>query len=279
MSRRRLFASSAAAGRRRRRSARGARAVARRALPLPQPRPAARAARRRPAGPPDARGEGLAADRARGAGRAPRHPAVPVVGRGAARRGAHGPRHRVPAGDRPGGHLGRRADAARRDGDLRRGAGHEQRLAGARQARPLPGPRLLVAEHQHLPRPALGPRPGDLRRGPVPHRRHRHRVRARHAGQRPAVPEDGRHRQALRGPQRTRVAAPRLRRAGERDRPARDLPAGLPRAGGRRQGRVGDVRLQRRSAASPPAAATSCSARCCAASGASRATSSPTAAR
>ncbi len=35
----------------------------------------------------------------------------------------------------------------------------------------LPGPDLLVAQHQHLPRSALGPRAGDLRRGSVPHRR------------------------------------------------------------------------------------------------------------
>ena len=35
----------------------------------------------------------------------------------------------------------------------------------------LPGPDVLVAQHQHLPGPALGARPGDLRRGPVPDRR------------------------------------------------------------------------------------------------------------
>ena len=38
-------------------------------------------------------------------------------------------------------------------------------VGGARQAEPLPGPRLLVAQHQHRPRPALGPRAGNLRRG------------------------------------------------------------------------------------------------------------------
>ena len=41
---------------------------------------------------------------------------------------------------------------------------------------------LLGAQRQHLPRSALGARPGDLRRGSVPHRPHGRRVRARHAG-------------------------------------------------------------------------------------------------
>ncbi len=35
----------------------------------------------------------------------------------------------------------------------------------------------LVAQHQHLPRSALGPGPGDLWRGPVPHLAHRHGLR------------------------------------------------------------------------------------------------------
>ena len=52
--------------------------------------------------------------------------------------------------------------------DEARAKHHEFARRGERQA--LPGPHLLVAQHQHLPRSALGPRPGDLRRGPVPHR-------------------------------------------------------------------------------------------------------------
>ena len=97
----------------------------------------------------------------------------------------------------------------------------------ARQAEPLPGPRVLVAEHQHLPRPALGPRAGDLRRRPVPHGRDRHRVRQGHAGRRPALPEDGRDGEALRGPQRPRAAAPRVRRAASSEIDLREtyLPA------------------------------------------------------
>jgi hypothetical protein len=38
----------------------------------------------------------------------------------------------------------------------------------AGQPRDLPRADLLVAEHQHLPRSALGPGPGNLRRMPVP---------------------------------------------------------------------------------------------------------------
>ena len=167
-----------------------------------------------------------------------------MVGRGAARRRPDRPGHGVPAGDRARRGLGHRPDAASRHRDLGRGPGHEQHVARARQAQPLPGPRLLVAQHQHLPRPALGPRAGDLRRGPVPHGRHRHRVREGHAGPGPAVPEDGRDRQALRGAQRAGVAPAHLRRASERDRPARDLPPGLPGPGREREGGVGDVLLQ-----------------------------------
>ena len=56
------------------------------------------------------------------------------------------------------------------DGDLRRGAREAPRVPAARQPAALPGAHLLVAEHQHLPRSALGARAGDVRRGSVPHR-------------------------------------------------------------------------------------------------------------
>ena len=69
--------------------------------------------------------------------------------------------------------------------DEARAKHHE--FARPRRARPLPGPDVLVAQHQHLPRPALGPRAGDLRRGSVPHRAHGRRVRAGAAGRRPAA--------------------------------------------------------------------------------------------
>ena len=62
-------------------------------------------------------------------------------------------------------------DARGRDGHLRRRRAPSITSSAPRTARALPGPHVLVAEHQHLPRSALGPRPGDLRRGSVPDRR------------------------------------------------------------------------------------------------------------
>ncbi len=106
------------------------------------------------------------------------------------------------------------------------------------------GADLLVAQRQPVPGPALGPRPGDVRRGPVPRRPAGDPVRARPPGRRPEVPEDGLHAQALRGAQRPRAAAPPVQRAAVRARPARELPAAVPgrdRDGGRG---IGDVRLQ-----------------------------------
>ncbi len=55
---------------------------------------------------------------------------------------------------------------------LRRGPRQVQRVRPPRQARHLPGPDLLDAEHQPVPRSALGPRHGDLRRRSVPDRPH-----------------------------------------------------------------------------------------------------------
>ena len=72
----------------------------------------------------------------------------------------------------------------------------------------VPGPHLLGAQHQHLPRPALGPRPGDLRRRPVPDGAHGRGVHRGLQGT-TRVPEDRRHRQALRRPQRAGVRATR----------------------------------------------------------------------
>ena len=46
-----------------------------------------------------------------------------------------------------------------------------------------PQPVLLVPEHQHLPRPALGTRPGDPGRGPVPDLGHRPPDRPGHAAE------------------------------------------------------------------------------------------------
>ena len=163
--------------------------------------------------------------------------------------------------------------------DEARAKHHEFERRGLRGA--LPGPDVLVAEHQHLPRSALGPRPGDLRRGSLPHRAHGRRVRHGAAGRRSAatckVDRDG---QALRRAQRTRGGPPPLRRAPERARSLRDLPARLPRARAGRRTSTSVMGAYNRvngesASASPrllqrhPAQAT----------GASRATSSPTATR
>ena len=139
-------------------------------------------------------------------------PGLRVVERVPARRRPRGRRDGVPAGDRARRHLRRAAAARGRRRDLRRGAREAPRVRAARPARALSGPDVLVAQHQHLPRPALGPRPGDLRRGPVPDRPHGRRVRHRPAGRRPALPEGRRDRQALRRAQRTRGRSPPLRR-------------------------------------------------------------------
>ena len=58
-------------------------------------------------------------------------------------------------------------------------------------------PRLLVAQHQHLPRPTLGTRPGNLRRRSVPHGSYGRRFRYRHAGRRSQILSRHRHTQTL----------------------------------------------------------------------------------
>ena len=90
---------------------------------------------------------------------------------GAARRRARRPRHGVSAGHRPRRDVGRQPRSSASPpsiSDEARAKYHE--YIRQQQPRPLPGAHVLVAEHQHLPRSALGPRPGDLRRGSVPHR-------------------------------------------------------------------------------------------------------------
>ena len=66
------------------------------------------------------------------------------------------------------------APAAPRDG-RRDGARGPRQVQPGRAGRPRRAhdgrADVLLAEHQHLPRPALGPRAGDLRRGSLPGRR------------------------------------------------------------------------------------------------------------
>ena len=68
-----------------------------------------------------------------------------------------------------------------------RGARQVQPGAARRQSPHLLRPDLLVAQHQHLSRSALGPRPGDLRRRPVPDRPHGRRFHRRRAGPRSRI--------------------------------------------------------------------------------------------
>ena len=79
-------------------------------------------------------------------------------------------RHRVSPGHRPGGDV---------ESELIHESpppsptkpGQASRRSAQGQSRAVLRPHLLVAEHQHLPRSALGTRPGDLWRGSVSHRR------------------------------------------------------------------------------------------------------------
>ena len=136
---------------------------------------------------------------------APQHSGLRLVERSPARRGARRAGHRLSAGHRPGRHLRYRPDAPHRRRHLHRSPRQVQRGHSQRQSRPLFRPHLLVAQHQHLSRSALGPRPGDLRRRSVPHRPHGRRLHPGNAGRRSALLQGDRHRQALRRAQRTRV--------------------------------------------------------------------------
>ena len=84
----------------------------------------------------------------------------------------------------------------------------QQPPAAGGAARPQRRAGFLGAQHQHLPRPALGTRPGNLRRGPVPHRAHGRGIRPGHAGRRSEVFQDHLHPQALRRAQRSRTHPP-----------------------------------------------------------------------
>ena len=208
--------------------------------------PARRRARERPRRPHDARGEGVPDGQPHA-----RHPAAgrarvqPVVG-GAARRRRRRLRDGVPAGDRALRHLRRalaRADGGR---DRARGARQVQPGREGRPRRPHDGRAdVLLAQHQHLPRPALGPRAGDLRRGSLPRGSARRRVHQGHAGRRPGSPRRHGHREALRGALRPGAPAPRLRREGVGARHRGHVPPRLPRGGRRGQGEVRHVRVQR----------------------------------
>ena len=129
---------------------------------------------------------------------------------------------------------------------LHRGPRQIQRGHAREPPRAVLRPHLLGAQHQHLSRSALGPRPGNLRRRSLPHRPHGRRLRHRHAGRRSritsSVVSTPKHFAVHSGPERTRhsfnvdVSTARSRR---------HLPARVPRRRHRGARAVGDVRLQR----------------------------------
>ena len=88
-------------------------------------------------------------------------------------------------------------------------------IAGRRSAdhEHLSGPHLLVAQHQYLPRSALGPRPGNLWRRSFPDRRDGQGLCHRHAGRRSEISARRRHAQAFCRALRARTDAPFRRRA------------------------------------------------------------------
>ena len=117
--------------------------------------------------------------------------------------------------------------------------------AGKRRGHPPRAGRsgFLVSQHQYFPRSALGPGPGNLRRGSLPHRTARHGLCPRLAGRRSEVLQGYLHAQALRRAQRPRTVAPHHRREDFPARRGRHLSAGVPAGHRGRQGGFGDVRL------------------------------------
>ena len=106
--------------------------------------------------------------------------------------------------------------------------------------------RHLVAQHQHLPRSALGPGAGDLWRGPVPDRADRRRLRQRHPGRQSRSARRRRDTEAFRGPQRAGTEPACRQHLSVAARPGGHLPARVPRRHRRGQGGVDHVRLQPR---------------------------------
>ena len=100
-----------------------------------------------------------------------------------------------------------------------------------RRLRLVSRPHRLVAQHQHLPRSALGARAGDLWRGSLSHLAHGRRLHPRPAGRRSPLFQDDRHLQAFRGAQRPRIEPAPRGRPSQPARPRGHLSPGLPRDG------------------------------------------------
>ena len=163
---------------------------------------------------------------------------------------------------------------------LRRGARQVQRRHRATATTSIYlRPHLLVAQHQYLPRSALGTRAGDLRRRSLPDRPAWRRLHQGHAGRRSALPQGRRDRQALRRPQRPRSRCGTLRRRVER-RTTCTIPICPRFEAAVREGKADSVMCAYNRVNGVPACANRPAARTsCASSGASTATWSPTAAR
>ena len=168
-----------------------------------------------------------------------------MVERGPPRRGPQRLRHRLPHHDGYGCIVGRPAAPPSVHSRKRRSPCQGTAGQTLRQHQALPEPLVLDAEHQHLPRPALGTWTGDLRRRPLSDIEDGTRRRPWPAGlllRRQAaqqVQEAAGLRQALRRPQRAGVEPPYLQHRGPaRARPLGNLPASLQVAGaGGRRGR------------------------------------------
>lgn len=183
--------------------------------PVPRPVAAGGAAGGRPAGPAHLAGEAGPAAPVAGGDPAAGHPVPQERHRGAARRRLvqrperrlepeAGERDRVPAGRRPGQHVGP-------------GAGEEGRLGRRRRGARLPrdrpdalGAAGLGAGGRPAARPAGGPQRGGLLRGPAADRRHGHRLRQGTPGRRPVLPEDRAGAEALPGLQQRGGPEPHL---------------------------------------------------------------------
>ena len=184
-----------------------------------------------------ARRAGVAGDSAAG------HSRLRLLERSAARRGSRGRGDGVSAGYRPGGELGHGHDASRGGYDFHGGSREVQPGDARQRPQPLSRADVLVAEHQHLSRSALGPRAGNLRRRSVSYRAHGCGLHQRHAGRRSALLQSDRDRQAFRGTQRAGVHPASGGRQGQYPRFGGDLSAGVPRGRRGRQSGFGDVRL------------------------------------
>ena len=134
---------------------------------LPESEPLCRTACRGPAGSSDAGRESKTDDGHVARHSTSGHSPVPVVERGPAWRRTQWLHHRVPHYHNDGCNMGRRTGLSGLLGSQRRGACQESGSQEERQDTALSGAVVLDTQHQYFPRSTLGPRTGNLRRGPL----------------------------------------------------------------------------------------------------------------